>query len=612
MRCVAGTANVVFLVSFAILVVLVGCGSKDASLVLPVDTPEGATYVAFEVHRNSLAVTDADYTDRIFTHVGLIEGALIAVGLDGRGLIYPHDIFATPVILQSAANFRSICCEENILVCGDREDGVAVVRAYLGEEWTNITHSASGNLTAVSHLHICSDEGEILYLNLPSTALELTFQAPAGVRFNDIQCTSSLEMTEVIAVGDDGAIFHRHESGGFVDESVPEGPDFIAVTGLKSYTEFTEALAASSNEIWRLRDGIWSREYYNPGVTLNSVQYLLNGAALAVGNEGAILRSDGVDWTVESLGEDVDLTASAKHPHFEATGRLDLCGSKGEVFYSEGGAWHDLHHHASGPWSAFHTSSAGTRYAANGNKLMRFEQADWVEEAVWEWGEDLVAIHVVDPEQIWALGEMGGGFDHYILFYNGSDWSMIRQSSLDDFSAIWCDAAGDNVFVTADHGQIFWLHDGNWEMAVALVTSDAFHALAGPDMESLLAVGDSGLIMRRGPSGWSDDSHGTTHALRAISGPLVAGDGGTILRQANGKWQAVGLDFDGRFNGVWYGADDNIWAVGDDEGVMCYDGTEWTRLLTHLPGIDFLAVTGAEANQVWIGGSEGYLLRSPE
>ena len=189
---------------------------------------------------------------------------------------------------------------------------------------------------------------------------------------------------------------------------------------------------------------------------------------------------------------------------------------------------------------------------------------------------------------------------------------MIRQSSLDDFSAIWCDAAGDNVFVAADHGQIFWQHDGLWELAVDLGTSDAFHHLAGPDMESLLAVGDAGLIMRRGPSGWSDESYGTTNALRAISGPVIAGEGGTILRQANGAWQVVSLEFDGRFNGVWYGADDNIWAVGDDASVMHYDGIEWTRLLTHLPGIDFLSVTGTGVDQVWIGGSEGYLLRSPE
>ena len=610
MRQKNGTTNVLFWASLVILVFLVGCSNKDESLVAPEDTPEGATYVAFEVHRNSLAVTGAAYTNP--RGYGIDE-ALIAVGLEGRALLYPNDDFATPLILQSTANFRGIFYknEDQIIICGDRENGSAVVRLYDGDGWLTIPHSATGNIMGVSNSFFCSDAGEILELLSYSTGLGPVFQAPPGVAFNDIyQVFEIVDIQEVIAVGDDGAIFHRYVGGEFVDESVPGGPDFIAISGLKRTGNPLEALAVSSNDIWQFREGAWNRVYHDVAVNLNSIQHLTHGA-MAVGDGGLILRSDGADWTVESLSEDVDIVAVALSANYGITGRYDICGSQGEVFRAEG-TWRNLNHHASGPWSAFFTTGDGTRYAANGNKLMRFVGDDWVEFAVLGMDLEIGDFHVVDPAQVWVLGAGAGGFDNYVLFYNGSDWSMMNQSSLDGFNAIWCDANGDNVFVAADRGQIWWHHGGLLEMAVDLGISGAFNDLAGTGMEDLLAVGDSGLIMRRGPGGWSEESSGTTNTLRSINGSLAAGDGGTILQYGGSAWKAVGPDFNARYNGVWYGGAADIWAVGEDASVMHYDGTDWTRLLTDLPGIDFLAVTGAGDGKVWIGGSEGYLLRSPQ
>jgi len=51
--------------------------------------------------------------------------------------------------------------------------------------------------------------------------------------------------------------------------------------------------------------------------------------------------------------------------------------------------------------------------------------------------------------------------------------------------------------------------------------------------------------------------------------------------------------------------------VADDETVVHYDGAAWTRMPTHLPGIDFISVIGFGGDEVWFGATEGYLLRNP-
>ncbi len=287
-----------------------------------------------------------------------------------------------------------------------------------------------------------------------------------------------------------------------------------------------------------------------------------------------------------------------------------LCGSKGQVYRPFSSGWLETSLHASAPWPSLYLVDGGTAYAANGNKVMRFVGDDWVEFAHWEMGYEITSIHVIDATHLWALG-VEDGIDHFVLFYDGSSWSILKHASLDGFNALWCDATGANVFVAGEGGLIWWRHDDIWDLDYIHPDGTSLFDLDGNDTTGPVAVGDGGLILRRGPMGWTIEDSGTSAALRAVHGPVVAGDAGTVLIHSGDHWEATTSGLDVRLNGVWYGGPDNIWVVGDETAVAHYDGSGWTRLMTHLPGIDFLSVQGLDLGGPWIGGSEGYLLKTP-
>ena len=585
---------------------LSGCGSDPPSSP-PVVEPESSSYVAFEVYRSSLEITDAFFT---YSQAVGFEEELVTVGRGGRGLHYTTQKYSTPLYLGTEADLLAAYFHTSdfILAGGVVEDGMAALRAYHDDEWNTVTHSASGNITGITEFLFCTDEGEIFEYT-PITGAMPVFQAPEGVGFNAIT-RNYMQTPGIIAVGNNGAIFHSYDGGDFVDESIENGPDFVAIDLLdNSSISPLIVYAAGDDEIWQFFDGIWSLVYDFAASDLNDIAFRPDGTALAVGDNGLILDKDDFGWWDDFVAEDVDLNAIA----LVATGPDDfltaLCGSGGHVYRFGSGGWLDINQYATGPWSAIHVGGDDAVYAANGNTLHQFDGNDWVEFAAWEGGQTIESFHVMDATNVWAVGV--DDIDHFVLFFDGADWSIRKQDSLDGFNAIWCDATGDSVFVAGGAGQIWRRQDESWLPEVDLGGTAAFHGLSGTAVDDLLAVGDSGLIMRRGPGGWAEEPSGTSKVLRAVDGSAICGDGGTVLRYSGDQWKTARLEIDARFNAVWCGGARDIWAVGDNATVVHFDGAEWTRLLTHLPGIDFLSVAGSTSPDVWIGGSEGYLLHNP-
>jgi hypothetical protein len=59
--------------------------------------------------------------------------------------------------------------------------------------------------------------------------------------------------------------------------------------------------------------------------------------------------------------------------------------------------------------------------------------------------------------------------------------------------------------------------------------------------------------------------------------------------------------------GVWAGAHDDVWAVGDHGIVLRYDGHRWSQIPTGF-SYSLTSVWGSGPNDVWIGGEQGLLL----
>lgn len=96
----------------------------------------------------------------------------------------------------------------------------------------------------------------------------------------------------------------------------------------------------------------------------------------------------------------------------------------------------------------------------------------------------------------------------------------------------------------------------------------------------------------------------------AISG---CGDDGTTQTEAT--WQLLGEHQPSSLLAVWAPSPENVWVVGGREGaggapaVWHLDGTEWSKLDTGEVNVDLWQVFGFEDGTVFLGGSNGTILR---
>jgi hypothetical protein len=82
-----------------------------------------------------------------------------------------------------------------------------------------------------------------------------------------------------------------------------------------------------------------------------------------------------------------------------------------------------------------------------------------------------------------------------------------------------------------------------------------------------------------------------------------------------GHWQLLGEGRPSSLLAVWSSGVDNTWIVGGREGpgmgptVFHFDGTAWTKLDTGLVNVDLWQVFGFDDGTVFLGGSNGTILR---
>ncbi|MDB4953099.1 MAG: hypothetical protein JWO36_668 [Myxococcales bacterium] len=94
---------------------------------------------------------------------------------------------------------------------------------------------------------------------------------------------------------------------------------------------------------------------------------------------------------------------------------------------------------------------------------------------------------------------------------------------------------------------------------------------------------------------------------------LLASCGQTVSKDAH--WQLLGQQRPSSLLAVWASSTDNVWVVGGREGtggaptVFHYDGTAWTAPPAGLTNVDLWQVFGFADGTVYLGGSNGTILR---
>lgn len=121
---------------------------------------------------------------------------------------------------------------------------------------------------------------------------------------------------------------------------------------------------------------------------------------------------------------------------------------------------------------------------------------------------------------------------------------------------------------------------------------------------------DSGMISNCPNGTWcrEDVPAGVTALIHSVDAAdenhvFAVGDGGTILVRTNGAWTRMTSATTKNLRGVWAASANDAWAAGQDGTVLHWDGTAWSAVTGGPPTIDYAAVWGANATDVWFVGT---------
>lgn len=191
----------------------------------------------------------------------------------------------------------------------------------------------------------------------------------------------------------------------------------------------------------------------------------------------------------------------------------------------------------------------------------------------WRWsnpqpvGNALNGVWGAAADDVWAVGAQGT-----ILHFDGVTWSSVPSGTTSHLHAVWGSGPDD---VWAVGGETFWTFEDE----------------------------GTGVILHWDGRVWTSTMPGT-RGLRAVWGTAAndvwAVGYGTILHFDGVAWTSSWSGHDYHLLGVFPGARDDVWAVGDYPPILHFDGVTWTPVEDITPGIgESGAVWGTAPDDVW-------------
>ena len=187
------------------------------------------------------------------------------------------------------------------------------------------------------------------------------------------------------------------------------------------------------------------------------------------------------------------------------------------------------------------------------------------------------------PDDVYLVTKAGG-----LVHWNGSQWTNV--TGVPAVMSVWADEP-DDLFAVGGTGTIERWNGTSWS-AMSSGTSGDLNAVWGSGPDDVFAVGN-GLIDHWDGTAWTPESLPGT-ALDAVwaGGWGAFAVGSTIERRDPSRWGT--LPFEGKppvLHGVWSGAPDDLFAVGDGGTLAHWDGTSWTTTVLD-PTVTMRAVWG--------------------
>lgn len=465
---------------------------------------------------------------------------------------------------------------------------------------------------------------------------------PTGVTLNAIRGSGP---NDVWAVGDQEQMLHWN---GKHWVTVPSGTDQYLL-GV-SFADATHGWAVGPKGTILFYDGTkWTKQ---ANVTLGQLWDVFARTPTdvwTVGDGGAVFHFDGANWN--------DLSYGGRHRAVWAANATDvwIAGDNGKIDKWGGGTTWNAETLADGASSELHalggTASATNLFAGSyaDTHILSRSGTTWSSvkafASTYSWIED---VFVLDATHAYAVGPSN------VARWNGSTWTNETATDTNEFFGAWASAAND-VWLAGGNGRIAHDDGSGWkEVSTRFSFSSQYGIGIAPiDTKSVIIVGDGGQVAKKdGVTGkWTTEVIADAGALRAVSAngandilavgdsiqrwngtawtkqkisqssgwnaitrvtpdtPWIAGNGGLV-----GKWNVMTNSWNvdqstgtmSTLNGIWAADPNNVWAVGDQGLILHWNGMAWEKETSPGPStIDYNAVWGSSANDVWIAVSGG-------
>lgn len=245
-------------------------------------------------------------------------------------------------------------------------------------------------------------------------------------------------------------------------------------------------------------------------------------------------------------------------------------------------------------------------------------------------GVDLYDIHGLDQNNVWAVGGIYKGYG-LILHSTDGGISWFRQGNATQIPNVRLYSVhaidSQTIWVSGENSALLFTKDGGntWTaINVASLPVTTFYAITSFGTKSLWVVGAAadtalsdtvGLILYSSDAGatWTWQGSGYMFPRKFFDASagndsivFIAGTN-SVYKTVNGGtvWQNV-LNFSNRnINGICAVDVENIWAVGDHDGIYHSrnGGVSWDTILPSITGFRLMGVTVADVNRIWIVGT---------
>lgn len=232
--------------------------------------------------------------------------------------------------------------------------------------------------------------------------------------------------------------------------------------------------------------------------------------------------------------------------------------------------------------------------------------------------------------RVYALLNTTATINQRVVYLEGATWKALPElNGSAIYAAMWIDLTGDVFLVGATGGVAHYDLTAWTESTAAAAAGATFHAVWGTSASDLFAVGNKRTIVHYDGSAWSAVASpgGASNVYNAVwgaSGEVFVAGTSSVMMGATPVVHAVG---GGAFTAMpapaitmatlaMYGASaTDVWMVGNGGTsnttgavISHWDGVSWTQIQTTTQ-VPLLAVAGSEADEIFVTGEAGTILR---